>query len=1379
MIRRVRGRFAYQAWAPRVYDVPMGDVEPAQTSPRAGALPRVIGQRYQVVEELGRGATGVVYRVEDRRDGTQLALKQLLGSCSHFGSVMHLQFEREFQMLSEVRHPSIIDVYEYGISDQGPFYTMELLSGQSLRGRAPFDVDSTCRCLRDVASGLALLHARRVVHRDVGPSNVHLVQSGGAKLIDFGALCPFGIAESVIGTPPYVAPEVLRRAPLDGRTDLFALGALGYWMLADGHAYPARRLTELPLYWGAEVPRLSELRDDVPRKLEELLSALMSLDAAGRPSSAADVIGALTGIGGLAPEPWEAPSAYIAVPSLVGRARELNVLRKALSRLERGKGGAYRLSGVEGSGKSRLLEELSLHAQLRGKLALTARAEQTTAAFHAARKLADRALEMVPDELSMAAGPRLAVIGHALPQLALSLDGPGLCPIGENLQEWTVRLQSELTSMWLDLAQRCGGLVLLLDDLENADDASVSMLTSIASVTRTYPVMLVVSQRSGDIQKRSELRALQNLSRRVGLRPLDAGAVQALADSLFGDAPNRDRLSRWLDERGDATPLHCIELVRLLIQRGDIRYVNGAWALPQELPEAALPGNLAAACRSRLFTLAPEAYALAEKLSFLPRFSLDTALSVSGVSPKCTIAALDTLTAEGVLQIAGGEYEFALRADREVLRHELGQERQCALRLQLGRLRARDVGAGTRPETMLEIGGHLVAGGDVAAGANLLVRGAEALLHLGGAVGQAAPALELAYQYYRDAEPEDPNQLRTILSLLAVAGYMVDRRYAEHYGDGAFELLLQETGLSLTARLGRIVGGKVALPLGALAAFGQQLLRASGDAAQARAEFEDSYRQLVMVVIALGGVASLTVDRTALSRIIAGIEPLGHLPENQVGSLLHRYCSYLLATLRGQESLAHRLGRRILDQFDDPALFPELKGETRESWKGGLLLGYGIQACYRANDSALGVADQLEAQGFSLHSMFADQVCMLYHANRGELRLARTFRKRVERYAVQGGTTWQAELVLPASLIMPFHQSGEVAGLRRVSEQLGQLSKHLPGLGIYREVALSLLSDVLGESEVARRALERVVPQFPVHGRPGWAPIRGALASVLVDCGEPELARDLCASTLRNVSPEDRSFVLQYHVVERAWVRASLAMGDHAPARRRLLRLIDESQPGNTPLATGLAHAQAVELELAAGNAEAAVRHLETTRRLFRVTACPALIARGERLARMLAEHGRVALDDERTALLSGCTSHRAFAIRVLELLAADTGASQGRLYIQRATGSPLEVALGRGASSESEPDHLTKIASEILASARSMMEMTVSQTATATSGQGAAGLLPLTEVRAVVLASDGANGRQVAGTALLWNDDNEMPRAPNARLVERLSRELRLLLRG
>lgn len=251
---------------------------------------------------------GTVYRAFDLERREEVALKRLrLRADSEANRRRLLAFEREYQALAQLRHPSIVAAYDYGVDRLGAYYTMELLSGSSLHERSEHggvDCKTLCGWLRDVASALVMLHARRLVHRDVTPRNIHCTRDGRAKLIDFGALSNTERIVAIVGTPPFLPPEAITGRPVDARSDLYALGATAYWALTGKHAYPAKHIAELELLW--RVPPVAlhtlEASASVPSALSELVMSMLSLDPAGRPSAADQVIERLTAIASLPAE---------------------------------------------------------------------------------------------------------------------------------------------------------------------------------------------------------------------------------------------------------------------------------------------------------------------------------------------------------------------------------------------------------------------------------------------------------------------------------------------------------------------------------------------------------------------------------------------------------------------------------------------------------------------------------------------------------------------------------------------------------------------------------------------------------------------------------------------------------------------------------------------------------------------------------------------------------------------------------------------------------------------------------------------------------------------------------------------------------------------
>jgi serine/threonine protein kinase len=360
------------------------------------------GGRYVLGEQLGSGGMGAVHRARDSATGREVAFKQLHASLlGERRGKFEALFEREYHTLVRLKHPRIIEVYEYGLAEDGPYYTMELLEGQDLHQLAPLPYREVCRHLRDVASSLALMHAHRLVHRDVSPRNVRLSRDGRAKLIDFGALGTFGSGGDVIGTPMCMAPEVVRRMPIDQRTDLFALGAVGYWALTGQHAYPARRVRDLIQVWKRPPRAPSELAPaaGIPRALDALILALLQLDPLSRPVSGAAVIDQLTAIGELEPEEHEqAAESYLLSGRMVGRDDELAWGRKRIARALTGRGAEIVIEGPRGVGKTRLLHELSLEAQLRGMVALKADAQSATGAFGVAAALGAQLASALPEQ---------------------------------------------------------------------------------------------------------------------------------------------------------------------------------------------------------------------------------------------------------------------------------------------------------------------------------------------------------------------------------------------------------------------------------------------------------------------------------------------------------------------------------------------------------------------------------------------------------------------------------------------------------------------------------------------------------------------------------------------------------------------------------------------------------------------------------------------------------------------------------------------------------------------------------------------------------------------------------------------------------------------
>jgi serine/threonine protein kinase len=253
-----------------------------------------IAGRYRLERELARGGMGVVLSALDESTGSRVAIKRMHAAMASQPR-MQMLFELEYRTLATIEHPRVIRVFDYGVDAGSPYYSMELLDGQDLRDMSPLPYRDACRYLCDVASSLALLHTRRLLHRDLSPRNVRCTSDGHCKLLDFGTMCQFGVPATTAGTPPFVPPEALRGSSLDHLADIFSLGALAYYLLTRRYAYRARDLQSLPEVWRKQPERPSAIVEDIPKDLDDLVLSMLSLDPLARPSSAAEVMERLIG----------------------------------------------------------------------------------------------------------------------------------------------------------------------------------------------------------------------------------------------------------------------------------------------------------------------------------------------------------------------------------------------------------------------------------------------------------------------------------------------------------------------------------------------------------------------------------------------------------------------------------------------------------------------------------------------------------------------------------------------------------------------------------------------------------------------------------------------------------------------------------------------------------------------------------------------------------------------------------------------------------------------------------------------------------------------------------------------------------------------------
>jgi hypothetical protein len=524
----------------------------------------LIADRFRVEQVLGRGGMGAVYRVRDERRGRPLALKRLRIREEERRAVITSLFEREFHTLSQLAHPAIISVYDYGIDAQGAYYTMELLDGEELLGRGRLEWRRVCAVLRDLASSLAVLHSRRLLHRDLAPGNVRTTRDGRAKLIDFGAMTAMGPSKLVVGTPPFVAPEALQLQALDGRADLFGLGALAYVLLTGRQAYPARHFDDLRRAWQQPPPEPHRIEASVPPALSQLVLELLHLDRNARPAAAAEVIERVCAIAELPlAERPEVMQAYLATPTLVGRERELSQIRMALAEHARGLPMNVLIEGDPGTGRSRFIDTCVLEAKLLGLCVLRADANDSARGgdYAVLRSLGAQLIESLPGTAREASKPWRSLLRPLLP--ALADEGEPVNP-GESLPER--RHLHVAVRDWLLSIARSKRFVIVIDDVDAIDEPSAALLSALAHKRGLRRSAGIVVSASPDASSPS-LRLLREISRPIMLEPLSRAETEALLRSVFGDVDNAVLVAHRIHELSEGNPRAALALAQHLVDR--------------------------------------------------------------------------------------------------------------------------------------------------------------------------------------------------------------------------------------------------------------------------------------------------------------------------------------------------------------------------------------------------------------------------------------------------------------------------------------------------------------------------------------------------------------------------------------------------------------------------------------------------------------------------------------------------------------------------------------------------------------------------------------------------------------------------------------------
>jgi serine/threonine protein kinase len=292
---------------------------------------------YRILDQLGRGGMGRVYKAEHRTMGRTVALKVFAPNMLNTGRALEL-FQREVRAIAQIGHPNIVTAYDANEENGRHYLVLEYVDGPNLdqlvRKQGPLPVGQACDYIRQAANGLQCAHNAGMIHRDIKPANI-LVQRRGpqdgtpglVKISDFGLArlqAPavgdtshpgtiFAKENTVMGTPDYLSPEQARSLHrTDIRSDLYSLGCTFYFLLTGRVPFPGGSAVDKLIRHGSEEPEpLSDFRSDVPPAVTAIVTRLMAKDPVDRFQTPAELAAALEPFAVSGPTPWAPPPSAI------------------------------------------------------------------------------------------------------------------------------------------------------------------------------------------------------------------------------------------------------------------------------------------------------------------------------------------------------------------------------------------------------------------------------------------------------------------------------------------------------------------------------------------------------------------------------------------------------------------------------------------------------------------------------------------------------------------------------------------------------------------------------------------------------------------------------------------------------------------------------------------------------------------------------------------------------------------------------------------------------------------------------------------------------------------------------------------------------------
>ena len=658
-----------------------------------------LSDRYRLDEEIGRGGMGLVFRAWDLELERPVAVKVMAAHVG--GGDARDRLLREARAAAALSHPHVVAVHDIGEHRHMPYFVMELVEGPSLRDRPPETLEEIIDIAAQICDALTHAHENGLVHRDLKPANVLVEDRSGnpsIKIVDLGlAIRGRGVRLTreggISGTVAYMAPEQALGREMDGRTDLYALGVMLYEFTTGRLPFHGDNpLAVISQHLHAPVVPPRTYRADLPDYFETTILRLLEKEPGNRFANAAEVAAVLTqspdAAAVAAPAGVSAALGGLVRGRMVGRDAEIDALRRSWTQAATSRGGMVLVSGEPGSGKTRLARELIDYARITGGTVLSGgcyELEAATPYLPFVEALRTWVHESSADELRAAVGGAGAELSRLAPELESRI---GPFPAGPELSasEQRLRLFDGIARCLFNLAEP-SGLLLFVDDLQWADQASLSLLHYLVRLVGRERVLVLGCYRETELDRTHPLaEALDTWNReraavRIHLGRLESDATSSMLAVLLGDECLTPSFCADIHRETEGNPFFIEEVVKTLVDERQIVCECGEWKRHDEGAGLVLPQGVKAAIGRRLDHLSQATTEILRTAAILGKvFEFSELAAVADKGEDELLDALDEAVASQLLETRSGEtVAFTHDKIREVLYHELNPIRRRRL----------------------------------------------------------------------------------------------------------------------------------------------------------------------------------------------------------------------------------------------------------------------------------------------------------------------------------------------------------------------------------------------------------------------------------------------------------------------------------------------------------------------------------------------------------------------------------------------------------------------------------------------------------------------------------------------------------------------------